>query len=64
VEHDRIPRFDRLDTQVNTKTGMTSMPAYEAEIRWQVLGEKVARYQQLELAFPATNHYAYERRGW
>jgi|GEM_PF-5222575 len=54
---------DQLVT-VSTKAGMNSMPAYEAEIRWQVLGEKVRRYQQLELAFPVPNHYAYERRGW
>ncbi len=50
---------------VITKAGMTSMPAYEAEIRWQVLGEKVTRFHQLELPFPVTaNHYVYERRGW
>ena len=46
------------------KCGMQSMPAYEAEIRWQQLGEKVRVLRQLELTFPATHQYAYERRGW
>ena len=46
------------------KTGMASMPAYEAEIRWQVLGEKVRIIRQMELPFPASHQYAYERRGW
>ena len=49
---------------VISKCGMQSMPAYEAEIRWQQLGEKVRIICQLELPFPATNQYAYERRGW
>jgi hypothetical protein len=53
------------EVAVMTRAGMKSMPAYEYEIRWQIHGEKVERYRQLELAFPApTNHYAYERRGW
>jgi hypothetical protein len=43
---------------------MKSMPAYEAEIRWQVLGEKFRILHQMELAFPASNQYAYELRGW
>ena len=49
---------------VISKCGMQSMPAFEAEIRWQQLGEKVRVLRQLELSFPATNQYAYERRGW
>jgi hypothetical protein len=49
---------------VVSKCGMKSMPAYEAEIRWQQLGEKVRIIQQLALPFPASNHYTYERRGW
>jgi len=49
---------------VISKCGMQSMPAYEAEIRWQQLGEKVRVLRQLELTFSATNHYAYERRGY
>jgi hypothetical protein len=47
------------------KAGMTSMPAFEAEIRAQVHGERIRRYRQLELAIPVSqNHYAYEVRGW
>jgi hypothetical protein len=49
---------------VISKCGMQSMPAFEAEIRWQQLGEKVRVLRQMELSFPATNQYAYERRGW
>ena len=36
------------------------MPAFEAEIRWQQLGEKVRVLRQMELGFPAGSHYAYE----
>ena len=50
-------------TVVN-KRGMKSMPAYEAEIRWQVLGEKFRILRQMELALPVSNQYAYEQRGW
>jgi hypothetical protein len=50
---------------VTTRAGLTSMPAYELYLRRDELGERVRRWQQLELAFPAPrNHYAYELRGW
>jgi hypothetical protein len=49
---------------VVSKCGMQSMPAFEAEIRWQQLGEKVRILRQLELSFPATHQYAYDGRGW
>ena len=49
---------------VVTKAGMQALPAYEAELRCQVLGERLTRARQLELALPvAANHYDYERRG-
>ena len=54
---------DQLVTVV-TRRGMQSMPAFEAEIRWQQLGEKVRVLRQMELGFPAGSHYTYERRGW
>jgi hypothetical protein len=50
-------------TVVN-KPGMKSMPAYEAEIRWQVLGEKFRILRQMELTLPVGNQYVYEQRGW
>ena len=49
---------------VVTRCGMQSMPAFEAEIRWQQLGEKVRVLRQMELSFPASHQYSYERRGW
>jgi hypothetical protein len=49
---------------VISKRGTQSMPAFEAQIRWQQLGEKVRVLRQMELSFPAGNQYAYERRGW
>jgi hypothetical protein len=30
---------------VKGRTGVNSMPAYEAEIRWQVLGERIKAFQ-------------------
>lgn len=49
---------------VVSKRGMKSMPAYEAEIRWQVLCEKIRILYQMELTFPTSNQYVYELRGW
>ena len=47
------------------KAGMKSMPAFEAEIRAQIHGERIRRYRQLALAIPVPqNHYTYEVRGW
>jgi hypothetical protein len=54
---------DQVVTVV-TRCGMETMPAFEAEIRWQQLGEKVRVLRQMELGFPAGSHYVYERRGW
>ncbi len=56
--------YGEQQVTVISQCGMQSMPAYEAEIRWQQLGEKVRVLRQMGLTFPATNQYAYERRGW
>ena len=48
---------------VLSRGGAASMPAYEAEIRAQVHGERLVRVEQAALPFTA-DHYSRDLRGW
>jgi hypothetical protein len=48
-----------------TRHGERPMPAYEAEIRRQIHGERIKSYRQMQLPFPGSDDaYNHELRGW